>query len=415
MNPDLILLRFGELTLKGKNRNRFEQAVIHYTLDVLKDFGELTYRKAYGRFFLELNGAPYPSVASKLSKIFGIQTFSPVLRRSHDSEAICTAAVQVMEGLSKRPQTFKVSVKRTWKEYHHDTQEMNPMIGGAVLRAFPGLKVDVHEPDVELRVEIREEGTYIFSDIIPGAGGYPVGSNGKAMLMLSGGIDSPVAGWLSMRKGLEIEAVHFHAFPFTSERAKQKVIDLSLHLAGYTRKIKVHMVPFTEIQTRLNAMGQPNLMITLMRRAMFRITERLADLNGAKALVTGESLGQVASQTLPSLNAIGSVVDMPLLRPLITMDKEDIIRIAHRIGTYDTSILPYEDCCTLFVPKSPSTNPNINVLERIEGRAAWLEEEIEKAVKDTESFMLSHLFDTGYAPKQEGIEVSLSEDMERFF
>ncbi|MFD2612771.1 tRNA uracil 4-sulfurtransferase ThiI [Paenibacillus gansuensis] len=403
MKPELILLRFGEFTLKGKNRLRFEQAVIHYTLDVLRDYPGLRYRKAYGRLYLELNGAPYENVAERLKSVFGIQTFSPVLFCGHDLEVIRAAALSVMDGLSRKPKTFKVTVKRTWKEYPYDSQELNGLIGGPVLRHVEGLTVDVHKPEVELRVEIREDGAYLFSDVIKGAGGYPVGSNGKAMLMLSGGIDSPVAGWLAMRKGLDIEAVHFHSYPFTSERAQQKVKDLALQLAKYTRKVKVHMVPFTEIQTRLNQLGQPNLLITLMRRAMFRITEQLAAKHEAGAVVTGESLGQVASQTLPSLNTIGKVAELPILRPLITMDKDDIIRIAHRIGTYETSILPYEDCCTLFAAKSPSTNPNLRVIERIERSASsWLEEEIRLAVEGTETFWFSQLFDTSVMDQHAG-------------
>lgn len=241
-----------------------------------------------------------------------------------------------------------------------------------------------------LRVEIREEGAFIYCDRVPGLGGYPLGSSGKAMLMLSGGIDSPVAGWLSMRRGLRIEAVHFHSFPFTSERAQRKVIDLTYKLADYGKSIRLHMVPFTEIQTKLHEYGQPNLLITLTRRAMFRITERLALQEKAGAIVTGESLGQVASQTLASINVIDKASAMPILRPLIMMDKNEIIRIAKQIETYPVSILPYEDCCTLFMPRSPSTNPNLRVVERMESRFEWLGEAIAAAVGKTETINIIH-------------------------
>jgi thiamine biosynthesis protein ThiI len=389
MIPDYILLRFGELTLKGKNRFRFENSVITQVRKVLYAYPQTQITKSFGRVYIELNGAPFELISLQLKKVFGLISFSPVLKTELDLHSIRQAAIKVMAGLHVKPKTFKVSSRRPYKEFMYDSNELNNLVGGYVLEHFSELQVNVHQPEIELRIEIREQGAFVFSDMIPGLGGFPSGSNGKAMLMLSGGIDSPTAGWLAMRKGLRIEAVHFYSFPYTSERAKQKVIDLTRILAGFTQEIKLHLVPFTEIQTKLNQDGQDKLMITLMRRAMFRITEKLAIQEEAKAIVTGESLGQVASQTLSSLDVIGRVVSMPILRPLITMDKREIVSIAEQIGTYPISILPYDDCCTLFLPKSPSTNPNQRIVEKFEHSMQWLSESIASAVNQTEVITLS--------------------------
>lgn len=384
MRPDYILLRFGELTLKGKNRYRFENQVLKSIHKILIPYSLTKITRAFGRLYIELNGEPYEPIASQLNYIFGLASYSPVLRRELDLTSIRQAAMEVMKGLKTIPKTFKVATRRTNKDFPYDTQELNTLIGGYILEYTPGLSVDVHHPDTELRIEIREKEAFVFSEIIAGLGGFPSNSNGKAMLMLSGGIDSPVAGWLAMKRGIHIEAVHFHSFPYTSERAKLKVLDILRQLTTYTEEIKLHLVPFTEIQTKLNEFGQENLMITLMRRAMFRITERLAHHQHAQAIVTGESLGQVASQTLSSLNVIGRAAELPILQPLITMGKDEIITIAKYIKTYPISILPYEDCCTLFHPKSPSTNPNLIVVERLEHKMKWLSESIDTAVNHTE-------------------------------
>jgi thiamine biosynthesis protein ThiI len=281
-----------------------------------------------------------------------------------------------------------VSVRRINRTIPQETIELQRLLGGAILTQISGLSVDVRHPELELNVEIRDEGAYFYHKIKDGAGGFPIGSNGKAMIMLSGGIDSPVAAWLAMRKGLALEAVHFHSYPYTSDRAKQKVIDLARRLSVYSGSIKLHLVPFTEIQLKLREQGQANLLITFMRRAMLRITEKLAQREVALGIVTGESLGQVASQTLSSLNTIGQVATLPLLRPLLMMDKMDIIQIAERIETYPISILPYEDCCTLFVPPSSSTNPNLKVVTRMEQRMTWLEDEMLRAIEQTESLLI---------------------------
>ncbi|WP_274651884.1 tRNA uracil 4-sulfurtransferase ThiI [Paenibacillus humicola] len=390
MKTDMILVRFGELTVKGRNRGQFEKRMVEQVKRMLRPFPNASIERTYGRLYISLNGEAYEEIAAKLKDVFGIVSFSPVRRTESELEAIQAAAVDVMRALPKEPETFKVSARRVLKAFPHNSQEMNHLVGSSVLRAFPALKVDVRTPEVELRVEIQPEGTYIFSEVVPGAGGFPFGTNGKAMLMLSGGIDSPVAGYLAMRKGLEIEAVHFHSYPFTSEQAKEKVIELARRLAYYSGKaIKLHLVSFTEIQTAFTQSNQDHLIITLMRRSMLRIAERLAERSGALGIVSGDSLGQVASQTLSSMNVIGRTVGLPLLRPLIMTDKNDIIRMAERIGTYKTSILPYEDCCTLFVPKSPSTNPNLKVVEKVESFVPRLSDMIEEAVAGTETIHVS--------------------------
>lgn len=390
MKGERILVRFGELTIKGRNRGRFEDLMVRQVKRALAAFPRLGYHKTYGRLYLELNGEPYEPVAQRLKDVFGIASFSRAVQCGHDLQEIRETALAVMRRIDPAPRTFKVTVKRAWKSFPYDSQQMNHLVGAHVLRNTPELKVDVHRPDTELKLDIQSEGTYIYASVEPGAGGFPLGMNGKALLLLSGGIDSPVAGWMSMRKGLEIEAVHFHSYPFTSEQAKEKVVTLAQRLAYYGGTLKLHLVPFTELQTRLAQSGQEHLIITLMRRAMLRIAEQLAEQRGALAIVTGDSLGQVASQTLGSMNVIGRTTRLPLLRPLVMMDKLEIIRIAEKIGTYETSILPYEDCCTLFVPKSPATNPNLRVIEKVEAHLGteW-DRLIREAVSGTETLTLT--------------------------
>ncbi|MFE5319904.1 tRNA uracil 4-sulfurtransferase ThiI [Paenibacillus sp. NPDC056579] len=388
MKPDLIVLRHGELTLKGKNRHRFEKTVYDQIRKAMKPFAKLTFLREFGRVYMELNGEPYNEIEHRLKKIIGLTSFSPVHTAPLELEAIQQRALDAMANLEHLPSSFKVSVRRVNKQFPHSSQEMNKLVGGYVLREYPGLKVDVNHPEVELRVELREEKALVFSRVIQGVGGFPLGTNGKAMLMLSGGIDSPAAGYLALRQGLKVEAVHFHSYPYTSERSQQKVKDLVSKLAEYAGDIKLHLVPFTSLQTRVHQSYKKNLLITVLRRAMFRITERLAEENGASAIVTGESLGQVASQTLGSMNIIGRAVDLPVLQPLICMEKQEIIRIAEMIDTYDISIQPHEDCCTLFLPPSPSTNPNLRVVEAIEQSMEWLDEEIDRAVAGTETIWI---------------------------
>ncbi|MEK0313043.1 tRNA uracil 4-sulfurtransferase ThiI [Cohnella sp. 56] len=390
MNFNYLLVRLGELTLKGRNRGRFESLMLGKIKEALHACAGLQYESSYGRVYIKLNGADAAETMSRLADVFGIQTISPVLRTSHDLEEIRRAALAVLQAHLPVPSTFKMSVKRAWKAFPHDSMEMNHLVGAHVLRNTPALRVDVREPDVELRLDIQPQGVFVYCSVVAGAGGFPLGMNGKAMLLLSGGIDSPVAGWLAMRKGLEIEAVHFHSYPFTSQQATDKVVSLAQRLAYYGGRIKLHLVPFTELQTLLAQQKQDHLIITLMRRSMLRIAQRLAERSGALAIVTGDSLGQVASQTLGSMNVIGRTTDLPLLRPLVMMDKLEIIRISERIGTYETSILPFEDCCTLFVPKSPATNPNLRVVEGVEhALGAELARLVDEAVAGTETVTLT--------------------------
>ncbi|TVY00555.1 tRNA uracil 4-sulfurtransferase ThiI [Cohnella terricola] len=389
MKYDLVIVRFGEIVIKGRNRNRFETMLLTQIRMALKSMPALEFVRSYARVYIRLNGESYEQVAKRLKDIFGIMSFSPVIGAELDLEAIRESSLNLIRGLKTPPATFKVSVNRGWKQFPHNSVEMNHLVGSHVLRNTPDLKVNVRTPDVELKIDIQRDNAYIYCEVEKGAGGFPLGMNGKAMLLLSGGIDSPVAGWMAMRKGLKIEAVHFHSYPFTSEQAKEKVVTLAKRLAYYGGKIKLHLVPFTEIQTKLAQSGHDNLIITLMRRCMLRITERLAEQNGALAIVTGDSLGQVASQTLGSMNVIGRVSSLPMLRPLVMMDKQDIIEHAEKIDTYKTSILPYEDCCTLFVPKSPAINPNLNIVERAEAyMGSELDRLIDEAVQGTEVVVL---------------------------
>lgn len=388
---DMLLLRFGEFTLKGRNRNRFEKSMFNHVRSVIRPFPKAKILKEYGRMYVELNGESPDALINVLRKVFGLVSISPVRVSPTELDAIIETAVDFI-GKSELSDgtTFKVNARRVWKKFPHSSHEMNHLIGSPLLKTYPQLKVQVKQPQIELKVEIREDQTYLFYEAIPAVGGYPLGTNGKAMLLLSGGIDSPVAAWSAMRRGLEIECVHFYSYPYTSQLAKDKVIELTRILSSYAGRIKLHLVPFTDVQTSFTGLGQDKLMITLMRRAMLRITTMIAEREGALAIVTGDSLGQVASQTLSSMNVIGKATDLPILRPLVTTDKNDIVNLAKDIGTYETSILPYEDCCTLFVPKSPTTNPNLRIVESIESSLTDLPEKINNAVEKTETIILKN-------------------------
>ncbi|SES35547.1 tRNA uracil 4-sulfurtransferase ThiI [Salipaludibacillus aurantiacus] len=359
MHYDHILIRYAELSLKGKNRKQFEKKLEANIRDVLKEFPAIKVRRSFGRMFVKLNGENGHAVTDHLKDVFGIHSLSPSLKVQLNKEDICEGALWAAEdSLPEGRGTFKVSVRRTNKDFPLRSQEMNKVIGGHVLRNMENISVDVHNPDVELKVEIRDDAAYISAKVINGAGGLPVGTSGKVMLMLSGGIDSPVAGYLALKRGVTLEAVHFHSPPFTNERAKQKVEDLVQVLTRFGGKINLHIVPFTDIQTTIHKQVPDNYEMTVMRRFMLRISEKLAENREAKGLVNGESLGQVASQTLDSMYTINEVTAMPVLRPLITMDKMEVIDYARRIGTYDISILPFEDCCTIFLPAESKTKPN---------------------------------------------------------
>ncbi|MFF2016710.1 tRNA uracil 4-sulfurtransferase ThiI [Paenibacillus sp. NPDC058177] len=387
---DMLLLRFGEFTLKGKNRARFERTVLRHVKEIIKPYPGIVLSKEFGRIYAELNGEPAAEVAGALKNVFGIASVSPVKCAPSELEQIVAVSRELLVRLAPAPgTTFKVNARRVWKDFPHGSIEMNKLVATPLLQGYPGLTVDVKSPQLELRIEIRQNHTYIFCENIEGVGGFPLGTNGKALLLLSGGIDSPVAAWSSMRRGLEVECIHFYSYPYTSELARQKVVDLARVLSRYAGVIKLHLVPFTEVQTAFTGIGQDNLIITLMRRAMLRIATGIAEREGALALVTGDSLGQVASQTLPSMNVIGRATQLPLLRPLVMMDKSEIVDLSKQIGTYDLSILPYEDCCTLFVPKSPTTNPNLRIVEKIEATLPGYSALLAEAVAATETIEIT--------------------------
>ncbi|WP_202078638.1 tRNA uracil 4-sulfurtransferase ThiI [Caldalkalibacillus salinus] len=384
---EFILIRYGELALKGKNRKKFEDQLAQNIRTTMSGLN-IQVKRVFGRMYVYLNGEDYHKVASKLQKVFGIKSFSPALKSELDVEKIKETALYAIQRLPQKPHTFKVNTRRPNKSFPYASAEMNRHIGAHILVNTEDIKVDVHDPDVEVLVEIREDAAYIMSEKVEGSGGLPVGTSGKAMLMLSGGIDSPVAGYLCMKRGLRVEGVHFHSYPFTSERAKQKVVDLSQKLTQFVGQVKLHVVPFTEIQTEIKKHVPEEYSITIMRRIMVRITEKLAELNRAKALATGDNVGQVASQTIESMHTINEVTNYPILRPLVTMDKLEIIDIAKSIDTYDISILPYEDCCTVFQPKNPKTKPTRKQANRFEERLD-LAQLIDNAVEKTEVLRLT--------------------------
>ncbi|KIY23641.1 tRNA uracil 4-sulfurtransferase ThiI [Mesobacillus subterraneus] len=387
MMYDRILVRYGEISTKGRNRNKFIDRLRKSVKRALRDHPNAAIKAERDRMFILLNGEDSEEINRKLKDIFGIQSFSPAVKVDKDLEKMKDAALELFKKIHQPEQTFKISAKRSDKTFELDTNEINSEFGSHILKNIDGLKVDVRNPDVTLQIEIRKEAAYISAETIKGAGGLPAASGGKGMLMLSGGIDSPVAGYLTMKRGLEVEGVHFFSPPFTSERAKQKVLDLSEQLAEVTGQFALHIVPFTEIQQAIHKQIPDNYTMTTTRRMMLRITDALREKEGALAIITGESLGQVASQTLESMFAINEVTTTPIIRPLITMDKLEIMDIAHKIKTHDISIRPYEDCCTVFVPSSPKTKPKLEKVQNFESYFDF-EELIQKAVEGTERIII---------------------------
>jgi tRNA uracil 4-sulfurtransferase len=387
MNYNRILVRYGEISTKGRNRKMFTGKLRENILQALKDFPTISVSASRDRLHIQLGEENGEEIIPRLEKIFGIQSFSPVVKVAQDIEEINQAGLALVQKSFTPGKTFKVSARRADKKFSMDTNELNYEVGSYILRNMDGLKVDVKNPDINLNVEVRKEGVYLSSEIYQGSTGMPVGASGKAMLMLSGGIDSPVAGYLTMKRGVEIEAVHFHSPPFTSERAKQKVIDLSKKLSAFSGKVKLHIVPFTKIQQTIHDQVPENYTMTSTRRMMLRIADEIREKNEGLALVTGESLGQVASQTLESMQAINDVTNTPVLRPLIAMDKLEIIDIAQKIDTHDISILPYEDCCTIFTPPAPKTRPKKDKVTYYESFVDF-DTLIKEAVEGTETFTI---------------------------
>ena len=364
-----FLIKYAEIGIKGKNRSMFEDTLVqHIRRSLRKVDGSFTVTKEYGRIYVFPEGEfDYEGALSALQYVFGISGICPVIVVEDEGypklEEQVTAFMQ--ETYPDTEKTFKVYVRRANKQYPIESMKLAADLGAAILHTCPGLTVDVHDPDILLSVEVRSS-IYIYAEEIPGPGGMPVGTNGSALLLLSGGIDSPVAGYMVSKRGVQLDAVYFHAPPYTSERAKQKVVDLAEQVAKYSGQIRLHVVNFTDIQLAIYEKCPHEELTIIMRRYMMRIAEAFAEKDGAKALVTGESIGQVASQTIDSLVCTNAVCTMPVFRPLIGFDKQDIVSVAEKIGTYETSILPFEDCCTIFVAKHPVTHPIQEVIERSE-------------------------------------------------
>ena len=376
-----FLIKYAEIGVKGKNRFMFEDALVTQIRHALKDIdGDFMVVKESGRIYATAESEhDFDEAAQTLKRIFGIAAICPMVQVDDNGYEDLKKQVlaYVDEVYEDKNFTFKVNARRGNKKYPVNSDQINRDLGEVILDSFPGTKVDVHQPEVMLHVEVRNR-INIYSIVIPGPGGMPVGTNGKAMLLLSGGIDSPVAGYMISKRGVKIDAVYFHAPPYTSERAKQKVVDLAKLVSRYSGPVHLHIVNFTDIQLYIYDQCPHEELTIIMRRYMMRIAERLAVDAGAQALITGESIGQVASQTMQSLAATDAACTMPVFRPVIGFDKQEIVDVAEKIGTYETSVLPFEDCCTIFVAKHPVTKPNLKMIERSEEK---LKEKIDEMVE----------------------------------
>ena len=386
-----FLIKYGEIGIKGKNRYMFEDALVRQIRFALRGVdGTFLVHKCHGRVYVDCEGEyDYEETVESLKRVFGIVGICPVVRVAvAEIGQLKKDVVSYMEQMyPDKDLTFKVEARRANKRYPMNSMEINCELGEAILEAFPETKVDVHDPDVKLIVEIREE-VYIYSEIIPGPGGMPVGTNGSAMLLLSGGIDSPVAGYMIAKRGVELEAVYFHAPPYTSERAKEKVVDLARLVSKYAGPIKLHVVNFTDIQLYIYEKCPHEELTIIMRRYMMRIAEQFAKKDGCLGLITGESIGQVASQTMQSLAATNAVCTLPVYRPLIGFDKREIVEISEKIDTYEVSIQPFEDCCTIFVAKHPVTKPSVERMEKSELNLTEKIDELVKTAVDTAEIIM---------------------------
>ena len=382
---DIVLLKYGEIVLKGLNRPMFEQRLLKNIQRVLDPIGKFSIRKSQSMVYVEPLevGADMEMAIERLKKVFGIVNICPAVSCEKDMKSIEETTVECLKTMDVEGKSFKVEAKREDKQFPMNSPQICQHMGGCILKNVKGLHVDVHNPDILVQIEIRKK-AYIFTEKIMGAGGMPVGTNGKAALLLSGGIDSPVSGWMISKRGVSLDAVHFHSHPYTSDRAKEKVIDLAKIISQYTGTINLHVVPFTDIQLAIIDKCPKNYLTLIMRRIMMQIAERIAVNNGAKALITGESIGQVASQTMESLAVTDNAVNIPVFRPCIGMDKEEIVQISKRIDAYETSILPYEDCCTIFVPKHPKTKPSVEEIVEAEKALVDLEDMINAAIEGDE-------------------------------
>ena len=384
----VILLRFSEIFLKGNNRKFFEKKLIDNIKETLKSY-EYRFSTSQNRYVVSDYDVDLETeIVERLKKVFGIYSLSVANKVKTDFDEIRKAAVDLFDDT---PLKFRVTVRRADKRVEIPSPVMATEIGGDILEKYPETSVDLTNFDKEVYVDIRENGyTYIFLDKIHCAGGMPVGSSGKALCLLSGGIDSPVAAYMMAKRGLQIDAIHFHSMPYTSEQAKEKVVSLAKIVSAYAGHVKLHVVPFTEIQENIHKFCPPEYMITIMRRIMMRISERLAMQINAGALVTGESLGQVASQTMQSITVTNKVIErLPVFRPLIGFDKEEIVKISKHIDAFETSILPYQDCCTIFLPKNPVIRPKLELIERAE-KALDVEGLIKRAMDNIEVIEVKH-------------------------
>ena len=388
-----FLIKYAEIGVKGKNRYLFEDALANQIKYALKKCdGEFQVRKTQGRIYVDaMTDFDFEDTVEHLQRVFGISAICPVVYVEDEGfEKLCQDVIAFLDSVyPDKNKTFKVNARRARKNYPKDSMTINMDLGEAILNAFPEMHVDVHKPEIMLNVEIREK-IYIYSETIPGPGGMPVGTGGKAMLLLSGGIDSPVAGYMIAKRGVKIDAVYFNAPPYTSERAKQKVIDLAKIVSRYTGPIYLHIINFTDIQLYIYEKCPHEELTIIMRRYMMKIAEKIAQETECLGLITGESIGQVASQTMQSLAATNEVCELPVYRPLIAFDKLDIIDISEKIGTYETSILPYEDCCTIFVEKQPVNKPNLKIIKRHEENLAEkIDELVDTALKTDELIIVS--------------------------
>ncbi len=398
-----IMVRYGELSTKGKNRMRFINKLKRNIQDVLSIYPSVKVTADRDRCHVFLNGQDYAPVAESLKQIFGIQAFSPSYKVEKDVSVLKDSVQKIMTSIYQEGMTFKITAKRSDHNFELDSRDLNLTLGDAVFDVIPHVKVQMKNPDINLKVEIRDEAAYLSYENIKGAGGLPVGTSGKGMLMLSGGIDSPVAGYLALKRGVDIEAVHFASPPYTSPGALKKAHDLTRKLTKFGGNIQFIEVPFTEIQEEIKDKAPEAYLMTLTRRFMMRITDAIREERGGLVIVNGESLGQVASQTLESMQAINAVTTTPVIRPVITMDKLEIIDLAQKIDTFDISIQPFEDCCTIFAPDRPKTNPKIKNAEQYEARM-----DVEGLVARA----LSGIIVTEITPQAEQDEVSdLIEDL----
>ena len=386
-----FLIKYAEIGVKGKNRYLFENALVQQIKYALKKCeGDFCVRKTDGRIYVEaVSEFDYDETVAHLQKVFGISGICPMVHVEDEGfEKLKETVVSYVNTVYPlKDKSFKVAARRARKNYPLNSMEINMELGGVILDTYPQMHVDVHKPDILLNVEIRDK-IYLYSETIPGPGGMPVGTGGKAMLLLSGGIDSPVAGWMIAKRGVKIDAVYFHAPPYTSERAKQKVVDLAAKVAAYTGPIYLHVINFTDIQLYIYDKCPHDELTIIMRRYMMRIAEHIAKETECLGLITGESIGQVASQTMHSLMATNEVCELPVYRPLIGFDKMEIVAISEKIDTYETSIQPFEDCCTIFVAKHPVTKPNLKIIRKHEHNLVEKIDELVQTALDTEELII---------------------------